>query len=655
MAAHGASLKSPPLSWAMSLTRPFTDPLQAQGADPDAGLWDALPGMLLLLGRDGAARRMNASFAACAGLTTTALGRGWLARLSDASAQALERILAQGERFSLQLCLRAAEDQPERWVDCAARWREPAAGDHRGDGPRAGYWICLLHDLQDHRAALARVSDAARHEARHDALTGLPNRPAFTEQLGRRMAQAGEAGETLALLFIDLDHFQRITDSLGHLAGDELLQAVAGRIAPRPPTGSTTGPTTAPLAADRVARPPDLAGLPGSAAGASPEPVGDAPRGVLAAPILAPRSAPLLARFGGDEFMLLLPARPSRAEALGAATEAARQILVDIEAPLQAAGRPISVTASIGIALFPGDADTAAELIRHADTAMYLAKARGRANWQCFEPALARSAYAALVMEGELAQALERSELTLHFQPQVRARDGSLAGAEALVRWHHPERGLLLPDEFIPLAEQLRLMQPLGAWVMREAVLAARRWHAAGLAGGRLPVAVNLSTRQFQADDFVAGVASLLRETGLPPALLELELTERMLMDDPVRALARIAELKALGVGLSVDDFGTGHSSLGQLRELPIDKMKIDRSFVADLPDNRDAAAIARAIIQMGRSLGITVVAEGVETEAQRRFLAAESCDDLQGEAISPPLAASAFEAWAAGRVPECL
>jgi diguanylate cyclase (GGDEF)-like protein len=598
----------------MSSMSPLAREPQHGLSHQDGVLWDALPGMFLLLGRDGAARRMNAAFAACAGLPVATQGRDWLARLSESSAQALERALAQGERFSLPLCLRAVEGQPERWVDCAARWHACGVEGGRDDGSTgAGDWICLLHDLHelhDHQATLARVSDAARHAAHHDALTGLPNRAAFTEQLGRRMAQAGERGEegeTLALLFIDLDHFQRITDSLGHLAGDELLQAVAGRIAAAAP-----GPAVA-----------VVAGQGGEA---------------------------LLARFGGDEFMLLLAARPSREAALGAAAEAAGRILAAIEAPLQAAGRPISVTASIGIALTPGDADTAAELIRHADTAMYLAKARGRANWQFFEPALATSAYAALVMEGELAQALERSELTLHFQPQVRTRDGSLAGAEALVRWRHPERGLLLPDEFIPLAEQLRLMQPLGAWVLREAVLAARRWQAAGLAGGRLTVAVNLSTRQFQADDFVAGVAALLRETGLPAPLLELELTERMLMDDPARSLARIAELKALGVGLSVDDFGTGHSSLGQLRELPIDKMKIDRSFVADLPGDGDAAAIARAIIQMGRSLGITVVAEGVETESQRRFLTEEACDELQGDGVSAPLAAAAFEAWAAGR-----
>ena len=593
---------------------PLLHELQHGPLRQDGALWDALPGMFLLLGRDGAARRMNVAFAAGVGLDAATQGRDWLARLSEPSVQALERALAQGERFSLPLCLRAAEGRPERWVDCVARWHAAGMAGGRDDGSTststsAGDWICLFHDLpdlHDHQAALALVSDAARHAARHDTLTGLPNRPAFTEQLGRRMRQAGESGETLVLLFIDLDHFQRITDSLGHLAGDELLQALAGRIA---------------------------AGAVASAA--DPKQTGDA----------------LLARFGGDEFMLLLAGRPSREAALEAAAEVARRILAAIEAPLQAAGRPISVTASIGVALTPGDADTAAELIRHADTAMYLAKARGRANWQFFEPALATSAYAALVMEGELAQALERSELTLHFQPQVRTCDGSLAGAEALVRWRHPERGLLLPDEFIPLAEQLRLMQPLGTWVLREAVLAARRWQTAGLAGGRLTVAVNLSTRQFRADDFVVEVAALLRETGLPAPLLELELTERMLMDDPVRTLARIAELKALGVGLSVDDFGTGHSSLGQLRELPIDKMKIDRSFVADLPGDRDAAAIARAIIQMGRSLGITVVAEGVETEPQRRFLTEEACDELQGDGVSAPLAAGAFEAWAAGRV----
>ena len=444
--------------------------------------------------------------------------------------------------------------------------------------------MTIVRDIRDRHAAQAHI----HHLAHHDALTGLPNRLAFMAQIEQLMAAARESREPLALLFIDLDHFKRVNDSLGHLAGDALLQTVAERIG-----------------------------------------------AVL-------RASDVVARFGGDEFMVLLGGGPREEDV----ADVARKLLAAIEVPLHAeAGRPISVTPSIGIAMFPRDGDTPAELIKHADTAMYRAKARGRATYQFFDPTLADQAYAALVMEGELAQALERGEFVLHFQPQVSAGDGRLVGAEALIRWQHPERGLLLPDQFIPLAEQQRLMLPIGAWVLREAAGAARRWHDEGLCS--VPVAVNLSAVQFQSPDFVDSVAEVLRDTGLPGRLLEIELTERMLMDDLPEVRERLAQLKALGIRLSVDDFGTGYSSLGHLKALPIDKMKIDRSFVVDLPQARGSVAIARAIIQMARGLGITVVAEGVESDAQRAFLAQEQCDGLQGEAISPALSPRAFEDWA--------
>ncbi len=456
---------------------------------------------------------------------------------------------------------------------------------HRnGDSTR----MTIVRDLRDRHAAQARI----HHLAHHDTLTGLPNRGAFMEQLDHQIAGARENGDQLALLFIDLDHFKRVNDSLGHLVGDTLLRTVAARI-----TASLRG-------TDGVAR------------------------------------------FGGDEFMVLLPQVAQQADV----EEVAGKLLQSICAPLHADGRPISVSASAGIALFPHDGGTPQELIKHADTAMYLAKARGRAHYRFFDRAMASSAYAALVMEGELAHALDRSEFELYYQPQVSARDGGIVGAEALIRWHHPQRGLLLPSAFIPVAEQQRLMLPIGQWVLREAARAAARWHAEGLAVA--PVAVNLSTMQFRSPGFIDMVAQVLRDEGVDGHLIELELTERMLMDDLAEVSAKLRMLAELGVRLSVDDFGTGYSSLGHLKELPIDKMKIDASFVKDLPDNRGSSAITRAIIQMARSLGITAIAEGVETEVQRSFLTLNGCDEFQGELIGKPMPASAFEQWVRSRGP---
>ena len=447
--------------------------------------------------------------------------------------------------------------------------------------------MTIVRDIRDRHAAQARI----HHLAHHDALTGLPNRAAFMARLAQQMTQAEGGGEArLALLFIDLDHFKRVNDSLGHLVGDTLLRTVAARI------------------------------------GASL------------------RATDFVSRFGGDEFVVLLAGLASGTQQRADAEEVALKLLASIGVPVEAEGRPLSVTPSIGIALFPADGSTPEELVKHADSAMYHAKARGRAKHLFFDRGTANSAYAEMVMEGQLAQALERGEFVLHFQPQVRAQGGGLVGAEALIRWNHPERGLLLADVFIPLAEQRQLMLPIGQWVLAEALRCALRWRAEGLVVA--PVAVNLSSVQFHSIGFVEAVAQLLPADGSARGLLELELTERMLMDDLAEVKQRLVQLKALGLQISVDDFGTGYSSLGHLKALPVDKVKIDRSFVHDLPANRDSAAIARAIIQMGRSLGLLVIAEGVETEAQRAFLAEHGCDELQGLLISEPLPQAAFEAW---------
>src|SRR5882724_11464618 len=442
--------------------------------------------------------------------------------------------------------------------------------------------MTIVRDIRDRLAAQEHI----HHLAHHDALTGLPNPMSLMVQLEHMIADARRNESQLALLFIDLDHFKRVNDSLGHLAGDTLLQTIARRI-----TESL-------------------------------------------------RVTDLVARFGGDEFIVLLPRTLQRMDV----DEVAQKLLTAIEVPVTADGRLISVTPSVGISKFPYDGVTADELIKNADTAMYLAKSRGRANHQFFTSEMASSAYQALVMESQLLQALEHGEFVLYFQPQLRARDGVLVGVEALIRWRHPERGLLQPDAFIPLAEQQRVMLPIGQWVLREAARCAKHWRTLGLT--RVPVAVNLSSMQFQTSGFTALIEQLLIEEGVTGEALELELTERMLMDDLSEVKRKLTELKALGMRISVDDFGTGYSSLAHLKELPIDKMKIDRSFVKDLPGQHGSAAIVRAIIQMARSLGLSVIAEGVENEAQKAFLSKLDCDELQGMLISAPLAQADFEAW---------
>jgi len=454
---------------------------------------------------------------------------------------------------------------------------------HHGERLR----MTIVRDLRDRIEARSRI----HYLAHHDALTGLPNRRSFIEQVEALIPQALRGGATLALLFIDLDHFKRVNDSLGHLAGDALLQTVAQRI-----TGAL-------------------------------------------------RAGDLVSRFGGDEFVLLLGGSTSVAAVL----EVSHKLLAAIGAPVQVEGASISVTPSIGVAMFPRDGASPDELIKHADTAMYHAKAKGRANCRFFEPAMAEAAYAELAMESRLAQAIRDQEFVLHYQPQLSLQGGGLIGCEALIRWNHPERGLVEPDEFIPVAESRRLMLPIGQWVLREAARQASRWVAAGL-GGAVPVAVNLSTMQFQAPDFVESIERVLAEEGARGEWLELELTERMLMDDLPVLRDALERLKRLGMRIAVDDFGTGYTSLAHLKDLPIDRLKIDRSFVKDLPADRGSAAIARAIIQMAHSLGMRTVAEGVETAAQHEWMRSQACDEVQGNFEAPPMPQAAFEAWLRAR-----
>ena len=445
--------------------------------------------------------------------------------------------------------------------------------------------MTIVRDLRDRIQARSRID----YLAHHDALTGLPNRSAFIERAQALLAAAQAQGHRPAMLFIDLDNFKRVNDSLGHLAGDTLLRTAARRI-----TGAL-------------------------------------------------RSGDLVARFGGDEFVVLLSG-DSRG---GGVAEVAGKLLAAIGEPLRAGGATISVTPSIGVALFPEHGTDSDELIKHADTAMYQAKSRGRASCCIFEPAMAAAAMAELAMEGRLAQAVREREFVLHYQPQFALADGRLLGAEALIRWAPPGQPQVLPEDFIPLAEARRLMLPIGQWVLAEALCAARRWHDEGRP---LPVAVNLSSLEFGAPDFVERVQAALAAAGLPGRLLELELTERMLMDDLPAVRRTLLRLKALGVGIAVDDFGTGYTSLRHLMELPIDRLKLDRSFVQGLPGDAGAAAIVRAVIQMAQGLGMRTLAEGVETAAQQDWLRAQGCDEMQGERAAPPMGEEALRDWLSAR-----
>ncbi|RZL37239.1 MAG: EAL domain-containing protein [Rubrivivax sp.] len=450
--------------------------------------------------------------------------------------------------------------------------------------------MAVVRDIRDRLASEARI----HHLAHHDGLTGLLNRGAFMERMALQLKLAERKGEMLALLFIDLDNFKRVNDSLGHLEGDGVLTTVSERI------------------------------------------------------VGALRGSDIVGRFGGDEFVVLLNELDSR-EDIVVVLEA---LLSVVEVPVKADGRALSVTPSIGVAVYPEDGRVAEELIQHADTAMYRAKAKGRATYQFFESALAETAYADLVLEAELAQGLTHNEFELFFQPQVEATTGQLSGAEALLRWRHPQRGLLSPDAFIFVAERHRLMLALGEWVMREAAATARRWREQGLTTGHGPmrIAVNLSRMQFNLDGFADTVKRVLDESDAQGQWLELELTERMLIDDIEHAPATLAQLRAMGLTVSVDDFGTGYTSLAHLTELPLDKLKIDQGFTARLPDDVGAQAITRAIVQMAVGLGLTVTAEGVRTAAQWQLLASWGCQELQGELVGSPMPAAEFEAWAKAR-----
>jgi diguanylate cyclase (GGDEF)-like protein/PAS domain S-box-containing protein len=433
--------------------------------------------------------------------------------------------------------------------------------------------------------AKLRYEQELEYQATHDALTGLANRKLLGERLRQEVAAAARHGHGIWVLFVDLDRFKLVNDSMGHRAGDTFLQEIAQRLL-------------------GAVRPEDT-----------------------------------VARLGGDEFMLVLSDRGD-----GQLTPAlVERVMAAIARPVTVLGNECFINASIGIACYPRDSADPGNLVEYADLAMYRAKELGRNNFQFYLPEMNHEAQERLRLERSLRAALERGEFEMHYQPQLDLRTGRVVGAEAVLRWRHPERGLLVPDRFLAVAEDTGLIVPIGAWAMRTACAQVCAWQAAGFDGLRL--ALNIAQRQFNEPDLLEAVRLVLLETGLAPDRFELELTERMVMEDVERAVEMLEGLRALGVSIAVDDFGTGYSSLAQLKRYPLDALKIDQSFVQTLSQQGNDAAIPVAIVALAHNLGMRVVAEGVESEAQCAQLAANMCDEIQGDFYSAPLDAQAFGA----------
>jgi diguanylate cyclase (GGDEF)-like protein len=477
-----------------------------------------------------------------------------------------------------------------------------ALGDRGDTAPHADdrMQVRRLADQAAVALANARMFEQVRTLAYYDSLTGLPNRLSYKERLNHALEQASRSGKLVAAFFIDLDHFSRINDTLGHEAGDQLLQQVASRL--------------------RIS------------CREREDEVG------LATHALDPE----VARLGGDEFTVIMPG-------LGDPTDAAklaRRILSCLAHPIRLGGHEVFINASIGIAMYPDDGEDIDTLLMHADTAMYQAKEQGGGSYQAYSRSMNATSLQRLTLENALRRALEREEFEVHYQPIVDARTGAPVSAEALVRWRHPELGLLLPSEFIPLAEENGLIVALGEWVMRTACAQNRAWQDAGLPPVR--VVVNLSSRQLTRG-ITDTVSRILQQSGLEARYLGLELTESVLVRHQKEGTDTLHALRAMGLHLSVDDFGTGYSSFSYLKHFPLDTLKIDRCFVREITSDPDDAAITTAMIAMGHALGLKVVAEGVETDPQQVLLRKQGCDEMQGYLFSRPIPAERFQEYLAG------
>jgi len=434
--------------------------------------------------------------------------------------------------------------------------------------------IALAQDVTATRLAQEKLN----YIAYHDELTGLPNRALYNDRLDKAIVEARRHGSFVGVMLLDVDNFKVVNDTMGHEVGDALLKDIAARLH------------------------------------------------------ACARESDTIARFGGDEFAIVLEDLPEPSKAF----TVAQKILDAFIPPFLVNGAEVYLASSIGVTFYPSDGEDLEALLKNADSAMYHAKGQGRNNYQFYSADLTERAHARLGMETSLRRALERDEFRLHYQPKVELATGRVTGVEALLRWQDRERGTVAPNEFIPIAEESGLILPIGDWALRAACTEVKRWHDEGLAGLRL--AVNLSSRQFRHKRLVSNIARIIDETGFDARCLEFEITESVLMDLDSRVSEVLASIKEMGISISIDDFGTGYSSLSYLKRFPIDTLKIDRSFVRDIPTDLDDVAIVRAIIAMARSLRMRTVAEGVEQEEQVRFLRAEGCGEMQGFFYSRPL-----------------
>jgi diguanylate cyclase (GGDEF)-like protein/PAS domain S-box-containing protein len=435
------------------------------------------------------------------------------------------------------------------------------------------YDISIVEDISDRKRAEERV----HYLATHDEMTSLPNRAMFSQVLGHAIDTAARHNRKLAVLFIDLDRFKIINDSLGHDAGDQLLKEIALRF-----------------------------------------------KACL-------RASDVVARLGGDEFVVLVEeiADPQHA------ANVARNLLSVTLKPVEIMGQECRVTASIGISTFPDDAGDPQALMKNADLAMYVAKEEGKNNYQFYSKEVSSLSIERLVLETNLRRALERDEFTIQYQAKVNIKTNEITGVEALLRWWNHDLGSVSPVRFIPLAEDTGLIVPIGKWVLKTACAQNVAWQRQGLPP--ICMGVNLSPRQFKDSNLLRDIRDVLTQTGMAPELLELEITEGVVMNDVDQAVKKLHAIKDMGIRLAIDDFGTGYSSLAQLKRFPIDTLKVDRSFIRDIPADSEDKAITEAIIAMGRTLGVTVVAEGVETAEQQAFLRSRACDEMQGFYFSKP------------------